>query len=120
MQTGVEQYKQQSGNTVELTLQDNASVIPEFQTASAAGNAPDMQFLWNGIYHMESVWLGYLEPLNGLIPDDLLVSSNATKLSIYQGKQYRLGWYPESPLWIYNKELFDSAGLNADKPPMTF
>ena len=30
--------------------------------AAAAKNAPDLQFLWNGIYHMESVWLGYLDP----------------------------------------------------------
>ena len=44
-------------------LQDTAVVISQFQTAAAAGKPPDIQFLWNGIYHMESVWLGYLRPL---------------------------------------------------------
>ena len=44
-------------------LQDTAVVISQFQTAAAAGQPPDIQFLWNGIYHMESVWLGYLQPL---------------------------------------------------------
>ena len=48
-------------------LQDTAVVISQFQTAAAAGKAPDIQFLWNGIYHMESVWLGYLQPLEGLV-----------------------------------------------------
>lgn len=116
----IELFKQETGHSVRPTLQDNASVIPEFQTASAAGNPPDMQYFWNGIYHMESVWLGYIEPLNGLIPDDELKNSNATSLSIYQGKQYRMGWYAGSPCWLYNKDMFDRAGLNADQPPTTW
>jgi len=116
----VELYKQQTGNTIETTLQDTSVVISEFQTASAANNAPDIQFLWNGIYHMESVWLGYVEPLNGLIPDDLLKASGATLLSIYQGKQYRLGWYSVPMLWVYNKKLFNEAGLDGDTPPKTW
>lgn len=116
----IDLFKQQTGHTIEPTLQSNEEVIPGFQTASAAKNAPDIQFFWNGIYHMESVWLGYVEPLNGLIADDLLKSSNATVLSVFQGKQYRLGWYAVPLLWVYNKELFNKAGLNADTPPRTW
>ena len=51
--------------TVKPMLQDTAVVISQFQTAAAAGNAPDIQYLWNGIYHMESVWLGYLQRPQG-------------------------------------------------------
>ena len=46
---------------------DTSQVIPQFTKAAAAGNVPDVQFLFNGIYHMENVWLGYLKPLNGLV-----------------------------------------------------
>jgi raffinose/stachyose/melibiose transport system substrate-binding protein len=113
-------YQERSGNTIESTLQDTSVVISEFQTASAAGAAPDLQFFWNGIYHMESVWFGYVEPLNGLLPADLLAASNATSLSVYQGNQYRVGWYAVPLLWVYNKALFDQAGLDADKPPATW
>lgn len=35
--------------TVKPMLQDTAVVISQFQTAAAAGNAPDIQYLWNGI-----------------------------------------------------------------------
>ncbi len=116
----VDAYKAKTGNTVETTLSATENVISDFQTAAAAKNAPDIQYFWNGIYHMESVWLGYVEPLNGLIPDDVLKSSNATPLSVYQGKQYRVGWYGQSLVYLYNKELFSKAGLNADKPPQTW
>ena len=58
----IAKFKEETGHTIEPTLQDTAVVISEFQTASAANDAPDMQFLWNAIYHMETAWLGYLEP----------------------------------------------------------
>ncbi len=120
LKASIDQYQKASGNTIATTLQDVNSVITDFQTASAAKNAPDIQFLWNGSYHMESVWLGYVEPLDDLIPSDILLNTNATALSVYQGKHYRMGWYSEAPLWLYNKDMFDKAGLNADTPPLTF
>ena len=76
--------------TVKPMLQDTAVVISQFQTAAAAGQPPDIQFLWNGIYHMESVWLGYLSPLEGVIPDEVIKDSNPTLLSRFGGKTYRL------------------------------
>src|SRR5215475_11986323 len=112
--------KNYSAATVKTMLQDTAVVISQFQTAAAAGNAPDIQYLWNGIYHMESVWLGYLAPLSGLVNDDVLKASQPTLLSHYDGKIYRMGWYPLPMIWCYNKDLFDKAGLNADQPPKTW
>jgi ABC-type glycerol-3-phosphate transport system substrate-binding protein len=69
---------------------------------------------------MESVWLGYLRPLDGLIPDEIIKASNPTLLSRFGGKTYRVGWYPLPMIWIYNKDLFDKAGLDADNPPKTW
>ncbi|HZF35724.1 MAG TPA: extracellular solute-binding protein, partial [Candidatus Angelobacter sp.] len=112
--------KSYSAATVKTMLQDTAVVISQFQTAAAAGKAPDIQYLWNGIYHMESVWLGYLRPLNGLVKDDVLNASRATLLSHYDGNIYRMGWYPLPMIWCYNKALFDQAGLDADNPPKTW
>jgi multiple sugar transport system substrate-binding protein len=109
-----------SDATVKPMLQDTAVVISQFQTAAASGEAPDIQFLWNGIYHMESVWLGYLQPLNGLVSDEVIQASNPTSLSNFGGKTYRLGWYALPMIWIYNKDAFDKAGLDADAAPRTW
>lgn len=109
-----------TGASVEAMLQNTDVVISQFQTAAAANEAPDIQFLWNGIYHMESVWFGYLSPLNGLVDQAVLDRSGATPLSFYEGNQYRIGWYPLPMIWEYNKDLFDSAGLDADNPPQTW
>lgn len=113
-------FKEQTGVDVKTNLLDVSVVISDFQTAAAAGQPPDVQFFWNGIYHMESVWLGYVAPLNGLIPDDVLQRAGATQLSIFGGQQYRVGWYALGMGWAYNKDMFDKAGLNPDSPPATW
>jgi ABC-type glycerol-3-phosphate transport system substrate-binding protein len=106
--------------TVKPMLQDTAVVISQFQTAAAAGNAPDIQYLWNGIYHMESVWFGYLKPVNGLVKDEIVAASTPTQLSHFGGDVYRVGWYPLPMMWIYNKDLFEKAGLDPEAPPKTW
>jgi ABC-type glycerol-3-phosphate transport system substrate-binding protein len=106
--------------TVKPMLQDTAVVISQFQTAAAAGKAPDIQYLWNGVYHMESVWLGYLKGLKGLVSDEVLTASNPTALSRFGGDIYRVGWYPLPMFWCYNKTLFEKAGLDPEAPPATW
>ncbi|MEO8612824.1 MAG: substrate-binding domain-containing protein [Chloroflexota bacterium] len=116
----VQKYQTEKGVEISTLQMDTCCVISQFTTAAAAGEPPDIQFFFNGIYHMENVWLGYIEPLNDLIPEDVRTNSGATSLSIYDGKQYRLGWYPAPMLWEYNKNSFDKAGLDADNPPKTW
>ena len=74
----IARFTAERGGKVDALLMDTDQVIPQFTKAAAAGDVPDVQFLFNGIYHMESVWLGYVEPLDGLLPADLLASTNAT------------------------------------------
>ncbi len=112
--------KSYSAAAVKPMLQDTAVVISQFQTAAAAGNAPDVQYLWNGIYHMESVWLGYVQALDGLVNADVLKASQPTLLSNYDGHTYRMGWYPLPMIWIYNKDMFEKAGLDPEAAPETW
>lgn len=109
-----------AGITISPLQMDVCCVISQFTTAAAANEPPDIQFFFNGIYHMENVWLGYVEPLNDWVPAEILEQSNATALSVYDGKQYRLGWYPVPLIWEYNKDAYDQAGLDADNPPATW
>jgi ABC-type glycerol-3-phosphate transport system substrate-binding protein len=116
----IAQFAEETGTTVDPLLMDTSNVIPQFTNAAAAGEPPDVQFVFNGIYHMENVWLGYIQPLNGLVPDDVLAQSGATAMSVFEGQQYRVGWYIVGFGVEYNKELFDKAGLDADSPPATW
>jgi multiple sugar transport system substrate-binding protein len=98
---------------LETVLQDVNNVIGDFTTASGAGNPPDLQYFWNGMNHMENVWRGYIEPLNKWLSAQELKYMDATELSIYDGKQYRAGWYVVPFALMYNKKLFAKAGVAA-------
>jgi raffinose/stachyose/melibiose transport system substrate-binding protein len=120
MDDTIKKFKAQTGSSVSPTLMDTSNVIPQFTKAAAAGSVPDVQFLFNGIYHMENVWLGYLKPLNGLVSAATIKQGGGTSLSQYQGKTYRTGFYSLAFGVQYNKDHFDKAGLNADSPPKTW
>src|SRR5206468_8018583 len=99
-------FKARTGITVQPTLMDTNNVIPQFTNAAAAGHPPDIQFLFNGIYHMENVWLGYIAPLDGLVSQATLQHSGATNLSAYKGKHYRVGFYAIGFGLAYNTSHF--------------
>jgi multiple sugar transport system substrate-binding protein len=120
MDDTLKKFKTKTGNSVAATLMATDNVIPQFTNAAAAGHPPDVQFIFNGIYHMENVWLGYLNALDGLVSSNVLKNSGATKLSTYKGKHYRVGFYAVGFGIAYNKQHFKKAGLNPEQPPKTW
>jgi raffinose/stachyose/melibiose transport system substrate-binding protein len=113
-------FSADSGLQVEPTYLATDQVVEGFTSAAAAGVPPDVAYLWNGSYHMENVWRGYVEPLNGMVSRNVLHRSGATRLSSFEGKQYRAGFFAYGYGLAFNKVLFDRAGLNADDPPRTW
>ena len=69
---------------------------------------------------MENVWLGYVQPLNGLVPDDVLAKSGATSLSVFGGQQYRVGWYALGLGFAYNKDCSTRQASTGTRPPTTW
>ena len=114
----VDMYKEVNSEVkIETVLQSVDNVTDDFTTASAAGDPPDIQYSWNGVYHQENVWRGYVEPLNNLFSDTELIAMDATDLSIYKGEQYRTGWYLVPSICVYNKRIFKEAGIPEDLTP---
>jgi ABC-type glycerol-3-phosphate transport system substrate-binding protein len=113
-------FEADTGIRIEPRLLATDDVVAHFTAAAAEGAPPDIQYLWNGIYHMENVWQGYVAPLNGLVARNVLNRSGATQLSIFGGHQYRAGFYRSGFGMAYNKHLLDRAGLDPDDPPRTW
>lgn len=116
-------FEQENPNvTVEPTLQATENVFSDFPTAAAAGNPPDLQYMWNGVYCMDWAWLGYVEPLNNYFTPEELDRIYATlPLTTFEGKHYRAGWYAFAFGWVYNKAILKEAGVSTDMiPPKTW
>lgn len=96
-------------------------VIPGFASAAATGSPPDLQFFWNGLYHIENAWRGYIQPLDDLVSGHELQHMGATPLSLFEGKLYRAGWYVIPVIWVANRRVLKKAGVEeGDVPPRTW
>jgi raffinose/stachyose/melibiose transport system substrate-binding protein len=114
-------FTAETGIPITSRLLDNDEVAEGFtRAAEAGGHVPDVQFLWNGIFLMQAVWRGLVMPLNGVVSPTILKRSGATTHSVFEGKQYRVGFYLHGFGIAFNKRLLDRAGLNADQPPRTW
>src|SRR5438552_19124713 len=51
----VARFQADAGVSIEPTYLTTDEVVPRFTEAAAVGNPPDVQYLWNGSYHMENV-----------------------------------------------------------------
>ena len=82
---------------------------------------PDVQFLFNGIYHMENVWLGYLEPLDGLVAQAVLDKAGSDDDAlVYEGKKYRTGFYSIGVRHRLQQGALRRPRLDPDAPPKTW
>ena len=92
-----------------------------YQTQLVAGTAPDI------IDVQGMLWAEYAAD-DGLVPLDPYLEANpevrdrynkeGMKLWQYDGKQYMLPYYFSKTLLVYNKKLFEEAGI--DSPPASF
>lgn len=108
-------YQEKHPNvTITSTLQTTEGLIPAFETAAAAGQGPDIQYFWGGIYSQQPGWSDQIVPVSDYIPADELTNYiNAESESGFQGKIWTAPWYvnPAFPVLV-NTELLSSNGLS--------
>src|SRR5262249_41933986 len=84
----VARFTGETGIPISSRLISDDEVASGFADVSASGgHVPDVQFLWNGTFLMQSVWAGFLLPLNEIVSRSILKRSGATIHSVFEGKQ---------------------------------
>jgi multiple sugar transport system substrate-binding protein len=99
------------GTTVELTELPEDGFVAKIDTALLAQQPPDVSFIY------ESRWIkaGDIIPLEETIAqygiDTSVMNQVALSECLYEGQLYCLGSLTGSVMLIYNKDLFDKAGV---------
>jgi ABC-type glycerol-3-phosphate transport system substrate-binding protein len=88
-------------------------VLPGFPAAARDGTAPNLHFIWNGIYLVENVWHGNLAALDELVPTAELSAIGGGRQSRFRGQTYRAGWYLIPVVWVANRDVLARAGIEA-------
>jgi multiple sugar transport system substrate-binding protein len=106
------------GIKVQVLVEPSGGV---FEALIAAGNQPDLIVGAFGSMHAKYAAMGALVPLDDL-PGAQELFARLDPIAMHQdlGQQYYVPLGLDVQAMIYNKELFEEAGLDPNKPPQTF
>jgi multiple sugar transport system substrate-binding protein len=116
-------YSENNPNiTVEAVLQETDSLYPAFRAAAEAGEGPDIQGFFGGVFTLEDAWLGNLAPISDYWTEEELANIPAGQRAetFWDGKQWGVPFYQIGTFWAYKKEMFADAGLDPENPPETW
>ena len=80
---------------MEAVLQESDNLYTAFRTAEAAGEGPDIQYMWGGTQAMEDVWKGNVAPISDYISEEELsvIPKSALAQTNWNGKQWGIPAY---------------------------
>ena len=120
----VTEFEQQGGPTIEYTDTLYADFMKKLLTVVAAGTPPDLSYVDRYVTQSYAC-RGVLSAM-----DDMIARSKVIKKDMffpllvqntnYHGKTYGIPHGPDVGLFYYNKDLFRSAALDPEKPPLTW
>ncbi|MDK2946562.1 MAG: putative chitobiose transport system substrate-binding protein [Geotoga sp.] len=97
------------------------AAVQKFTSAVAAKQAPDVMNL-NTSWAIDFAAQGALLPLDDYLTekDKDIYWDKLWNSTVINGKSYAFPWYASIPILMYNRDFFEKAGLDPDKPPKTW
>jgi ABC-type glycerol-3-phosphate transport system substrate-binding protein len=105
---------------VKLVPQATETLIGAFKTASQTKRGPDIATQWATLPVLTPAWTGATAPLSDLTPNKETENWISTQENMSQGKLWGMPQYLLGVPFVWNKQMFRSAGLDPDTPPATF
>jgi multiple sugar transport system substrate-binding protein len=105
---------------IEPTLYETGKWIQTQQTACQSQSGPDLWYNWSGTWSLEPAWKGCTVPNEEILSaEDIAANPNAQE-TLYQGQTWNFPLYQFVYPIVYNKALFEAAGLDPESPPTTW
>ncbi|MEU5342832.1 sugar ABC transporter substrate-binding protein [Streptomyces sp. NPDC020766] len=118
----VDAWNESHDTKVKVTIVPAANFVQKLATTAASGNAPDVASI-DLVYLPYFASTGTLEDITQLA-DDLPykdgLSPSHRALAVYNERTYALPFTGDASVLFYNKELFEKAGLDPDRPPKNY
>ena len=118
----VDAWNDLGGTQIQLTVIPPNEFVTKMGAAIAAGESPDIASI-DLIYAPAFAAAGQLLDITDLVDalpyaDDLIPAHS--ELGTYEGRKYAVPFLIEGSFIIYNKGLFEAAGLDPEVPPTTW
>ena len=105
---------------VEATLYETGKWIQTQTTACQSTSGPDLWYNWAGTWSLEPAWKGCTVPNEDVLSPEDIAANPLAQETLYQGKTWDFPLYQFVYPIVYNKALFEAAGLDPESPPATW
>jgi multiple sugar transport system substrate-binding protein len=119
----VSDFEAKTGARVDYTLIGFQVYYDKLVGAFAAGSPPDVSFADLGGWVPTFEAKGWLEPLTERLATwegTGQIWPNIWSTVTYNGVRYGVPWYTDCRVLLYNKQMFQDAGLDPATPPVTW
>jgi multiple sugar transport system substrate-binding protein len=121
MDETVAMFEEQYPNVqVETTLYETGAWIQTQQTACQGQSGPDLWYNWAGTWSLEPAWKGCTVANEDVLSADDISANPLAQETLYQGQTWDFPLYQFVYPIVYNKALFEQAGLDPEAPPATW
>ena len=118
----VDAYNGMGGDQIELTVIPPNEFVTKMGAAIAAGESPDIasiDLIYAPAFAAAGQLLDITDRVDALPYADDLIPAHS-ELGTYLGRKYAVPFLIEGSFIIYNKGLFEAAGLDPEAPPSTW
>jgi multiple sugar transport system substrate-binding protein len=106
--------------TITRSHHSAAELFPDFVAATEVQSGPDIATVWGGLMELEQVWLGSIAPISDYVSEEEMSHWTGRGFSTYDGKVWSVDMLGNMFTMIYYKDHFRDAGLDPEKPPVTW
>ena len=107
--------------TIDKVFNTTDGIVPNTVAAVAAQGGPDIGHYWSTGLYLDDMFNGQFAPLDELIPEDVdHILPFVRNYTTYEGHVWGLPNYSTGYPWVYNKLLWEQAGLDRDFIPETW
>ncbi len=105
---------------IKLVLQSTDTLIGAFNTAAQTKSGPDIATQWATLPTLTPAWTGEAVPISDYVPKSEWSNWIGTQENMSGGKLWAMPIYLLGVPMVWNKDMFRQAGLDPNKPPVTF
>ena len=119
VQSQVDAYNATHDNKVELRLVPTDEYVGVVGNAATANELPDLfsaDVVFMPNWTSQGLFMDITDRIDGLPGIDNVGQAHIVASS-WEGKKYGLPFIIDLSVWMYNKDLFEQAGLDPEKPP---
>jgi ABC-type glycerol-3-phosphate transport system substrate-binding protein len=113
-------FTQEFGGSVNVVEQQTDSLVANFQAAAAAKSGPDLGSQWATGPILAQAWNGAIAPISQFVGEDETSHWLFKEENVYGGELWSMPIYIIGQPFVYNKQLFEQAGLDPEAPPATW